>query len=218
MLFRKQNMARILNNQNKGKRTFLIYSLKMGYLLFGESYLEYWGIILLDLDRKIRRLTTQPFTIRYTLEGKFRNYTPDALVELYDGTLLLIEFKYFAESQKEDKLEKHQRINEIVMECGYSGLLTQTEHEICLNPRLDNSIKLHRYGRGHCPNRDKILETKNIINNEIWTFAKLTNATKSIGIHYDSIMHLAAHNILQLDINTLINPTSQIQWNPDYEL
>ncbi|MCX8092345.1 MAG: hypothetical protein N3I86_15655 [Verrucomicrobiae bacterium] len=73
------------------------------------------------------------FTIPYEFEGVTHAYTPDFLVRLTDGTLLILEIK--GEETEQDRA-KHQAARRWVAAVNHWGKLGQWRFIVCKDPQM----------------------------------------------------------------------------------
>lgn len=79
--------------KNAARGIGLFPSTKMGRGIFWESQLELMAIRWLEVLGSVKRYMEQPFTVEYILDGKTHKYTPDLIVEYFDGRIEVWEIK-----------------------------------------------------------------------------------------------------------------------------
>ncbi|WP_169843934.1 TnsA endonuclease N-terminal domain-containing protein [Halioglobus japonicus] len=189
----------------------------MTTLILSESYLEYWGNVLLDLDPQVIDLATQPFSIRYRFKGRWRIYTPDTLVRMRDGRLYLIEFKYIEEYENDPELRaKINCLREIFKRRGYTDLLLLTEREICEEPRLENSLCLHRHATSNEPGPKDVRTLHRLMGDQAISIGKLLRYASKGAFYRDALWYLMGRNIIEVDRTEPITPQTRVRWSPDH--
>lgn len=107
-----------------------------------ESSLERAFLQQCDFDPSIADFQSQPFQLRYWLDGRERGYTPDVLIE--SETPRLIEVKPEHRTLKPEFRRWVGAIREACADLGYAFEVV-TDLEIRRQPRLDNVLLLRRY-------------------------------------------------------------------------
>lgn len=85
--------VRLRRNGCQPKAVGLYFSVKSGQHLPFESGLELHDLWHAEVCTDVVRSWAQPFTLRYVLEGRLHQYTPDRQDLLADGTARVIEVK-----------------------------------------------------------------------------------------------------------------------------
>ena len=120
-------------------------SVKMGRIAWYESLLERDYMYLLDFDPHVTYWHEQPFKIRYVLDGKTHNYTPD--LEVHRGTK-----KQVVEVKSQEQVDSGEfdivfrAATSICEDEGYEYVVV-TDRTIRQQPKLDNIKKLWKYAR-----------------------------------------------------------------------
>jgi hypothetical protein len=139
-----------LDRRDKGKgfwrRKLLKFrGLKHKQLVIYRSQVELDYAYLLEHDSLVISYKPQPFKIRYMLDGKFRRYTPDFLVEMV-GKRLVVEVKPKGKAEREDFQALFHVIYQICRREGYEFIVA-TDEVIRVQPKLNNIKRLYRYAK-----------------------------------------------------------------------
>jgi hypothetical protein len=114
-------------------------------MVYCESANEFFYALFLEIDTEVISYQEQPFTLRFTFEGKKHKYTPDFLVTRKDRTEV-IEVKEADEIAGEEYQLLFRLVAPLVAEKGYKFIVVEAE-EVKLLPRLENVRLLWRYAR-----------------------------------------------------------------------
>ncbi|SED49955.1 TnsA endonuclease N terminal [Burkholderia sp. WP9] len=87
-------------------------SRKSGRSVAFESLIERDALLLFEFSRGVASYREQPYSIRYTFEGRSRKYTPDFELSLASGAVLLIEVKPEDKALAPDEGRRLRRIGE----------------------------------------------------------------------------------------------------------
>jgi hypothetical protein len=120
-------------------------SLKMGRLLWFESYLERDFMILLDFDPDVEAFYEQPLTINYQANGRAYKYTPDFRVVRGQRTAL-IECKPKARVDTPENSRKFRAAQDFCAQAHWDFFVV-TDEELRRGFRLPNIKLLTRYAR-----------------------------------------------------------------------
>ncbi len=112
------------------------------------SRLEHDGLLLLDMTAAVRRLKAQPETFDLRIAGRGRRYTPDAFIELRDGSIIWIEIKTSDYLFRHPDLDGRRGLIEAVCALRGGRFLLWTEREIRRQPRWQTAWRL-RFAVGH---------------------------------------------------------------------
>ncbi|WP_408283113.1 TnsA endonuclease N-terminal domain-containing protein [Paraburkholderia aspalathi] len=88
-------------------------SRKSGRSVAFESLIERDALLLFEFSRGVASCREQPYSIRYTFEGRSRKYTPDFELSLASGAVLLIEVKPEDKALAPDEGRRLRRIGSI---------------------------------------------------------------------------------------------------------
>ncbi|MBW7474324.1 TnsA endonuclease N-terminal domain-containing protein [Paenibacillus oenotherae] len=80
--------------------------LKNGEMIDCESRLERYFVRLLDFDRNVLEVESQPICIAYSYKGKSRKYYPDFKVITSDGQVRIVEVKPKSKTQHPNNVIK----------------------------------------------------------------------------------------------------------------
>jgi len=180
----------------------LFPSLKMGKMIWYESYLERDFAILQDFDPTVEAFYEQPLTIEYQENGKTYHYTPDFRV-VRNRRNALVECK---PKDLVDTPENRRKFQAALAFCAKQDwdFYVATEEEIRKGHRLENIKLLTRYAR---------LEVSTSAANRILanlalqsTPVTLTQAAQTVAPAHPpsgvpTILHLAYHHRLALALD-----------------
>lgn len=131
-----RNVAR---RTRRGRPCHVFVSAKAGGLISMESYEEYKRAVLLELDPRVVSFSEQPWTMEVN-SGEIRLsrdhfkavtadmhfYTPDFVVHLAGGRILILEVKKYLPS--DEHAEKYDLVKRRCQESGYEFLMLEGVH------------------------------------------------------------------------------------------
>lgn len=126
--------------RHPGHLVGVVVSQTTGQAMAYESSIERAFLQLCDFDPSITKFQSQPFQMRYWLDGRERRYTPDVLIE----PNRLIEVKPERRTQKPEFRRWARAVNEACTDQGYVFEVI-TDVDIRRQPRFDNVLLLRRY-------------------------------------------------------------------------
>lgn len=149
-----------------GRMALSYLSSKSGGIVFFESPVEKTVAQLAELDSRVRRVITQPFTVdvatgklyrtraeldaaratRAVAEVRQRDYTPDFLLHLADGRQLVVEVKDARFQGDDDYWEKLLRAEAILRVSGFSFVVITMPYSPTL-PLVSNAALLTAFPR-----------------------------------------------------------------------
>ena len=109
---------------------------------------EHDAMLLLDMTPAVRALRAQPETFNLGIKGRGRHYTPDFLVELFDGSVLWFEIKHLDYMVRHPQLDGRQPRIEAFCALRGGRFILWTDTEIYRQPRWHNARRL-RAAVGH---------------------------------------------------------------------
>lgn len=116
-----------------------------------ESLLELDAVMMFDaFDRTIINVESQPLTLKYRHDGKFRKWTPDFLIQRRHVKPELVEVKTLAAlypddlAERDDARQRFTAIQDSAEREGFNFRLL-TESEIRVQPALYNAKLLCRH-------------------------------------------------------------------------
>jgi hypothetical protein len=170
-----------------------------------ESQLERRFILQILILPFVRRVLHQPFKLEYQVDGKLHTYIPDFLIQLSDGTKLVIEVKPRKFVKKH--LIKLTSAEEILATHDIHFLVI-TDEEIDDGVKSINVSLILRYARGSISERT-LQQCLSVLRNaktplSISELKATTNATEG------DILYLAGRRIVSLNISTPITDKTTI--------
>lgn len=132
---------------NKGYRTIIYMhpSEKIKRMVKCEFALESGFAELLDYDPNVTNYCEQPIKLNIRLEGKWRPYTPDFVVERASShKLILVEIK--PKDKVQEYKEKFNQARKAAAQKGFDFCVV-TDEFIYAEPRYSNIKYLRRYSR-----------------------------------------------------------------------
>lgn len=118
-------------------------SRKTGRMVHYEGLLERDAIYLFETSPLIESYGEQPTTIRFPDGGRLRRYTPDFVLDLKNGSQILVEVKPLRSLEQADVRHKLAQVRKYLQQQGQTFLVL-TDAEIRQQPRLDNLKWLYR--------------------------------------------------------------------------
>ncbi|MCB2384286.1 hypothetical protein MO387_11665 [Shewanella sp. N2AIL] len=170
-----------------------------------ESSLEFDACFHHEYNDCIEVFGSQPEGFYYAFEGKRLPYTPDAIIQFFDGTVKFHEYKPYSKTFDPIFRARFLAKKAAAQSLG-ADLILVTERQIRVNPILNNLKILHRYS-GVYGLSDIQVELLNLIKktgkisvNDV--AAKQSLALGEIRSHLYSLMHkgLVKANLSQDDL------------------
>lgn len=151
---------RNLRKPSPNKNVFKFASTKISDVIMCESTLEFDACFHHEYNDAIKSYGSQPQGFKYQFRGKTLPYTPDTLIEYFDGVEIFHEYKPYSKISSPLFREKFvaRREASLVLGC---DLILVTDKQIRVNPILNNFKLLHRYSGVYGLNaiQNELLET-----------------------------------------------------------
>ncbi|MGK0235730.1 MAG: hypothetical protein ACI9EK_002270 [Psychroserpens sp.] len=109
----KLELARQLGKANHGKAIIYFNSGKARCCHYVDSINEKGALCHYEWNPFVLDFITQPFSILYSFNGRFRKYTPDLLVEYKNGDIKFVEIKEWQGVDKADFVEKFPTLQKV---------------------------------------------------------------------------------------------------------
>jgi hypothetical protein len=173
-----------------------------------ESQLERDCLHHLEMDGAVSSIRAQPFRVEYILNGKRRKYTPDFLAE-GDRRRDVIEVKPFEKTISPEFASWQAAVALVLKKHGYQFIIL-TEQDFRQEPRLANYKWLVRFVKTRTSEYDllRLLET---IHSNSTTIDAAQVQCRLLAIDPDSVWHLIATGMLDVDVAKPLNPQSIIK-------
>lgn len=216
MKMTKENVNRVLKTNSRTTRTFIHHLMKAQYAVISQSYLEYYGNILLDLDTSIKRINTQPITTAIPFMEKIRDVTPDTLVLTNHEEFELIEWK-----EEKLYLERKAHYDHIQNQYESTGIVKYkvlTEEYVWQQPRLKNSLAIHRIAMSSNPTTTEVTLIRNIIGDGTKTLGHTENELKKNHVHTYALWWLIGRQFIEIDRTEIFSKQSILKWSDTYEI
>jgi hypothetical protein len=139
------NRCRKIATRSRSRPTGKYPSWKMNRMVQWESQHELNAYRLLDAETTVHTFYEQPFKIIYTVNGEQLLHYPDVLVMTDTGSEVW-EIKPKLHAEKSDVLKRTALLTAFLPYYGYQYRMIYAE-ELTTTARLENAIKLLRYGR-----------------------------------------------------------------------
>lgn len=218
MLFRRTNLARVINTVDKSKPSYFFYSIIKKQLMFCESRLELCGNKIFDLDERCADMQTQPYTFEYMWNGKLHKYTPDLLNKTTSNLLGLNEYKPKSKlepyinkkGERIDPMEQYRVINAYVKGQGIDYFQVITDEQVFQEPRLFNTECLHYHAVGRKPKQMVIDTIKSFLASGSRTVLEVFEHLDPLNIDRNALWYLVGNHYVHLnrcqsiDLNTLL--------------
>ena len=143
-----------------------------------ESRLEFDHILHVERDRRVTSYMTQPPTIGYYWAGKFRRYSPDLLMELHTGELVIREVKPAKRLQA--VAEKFLAIRSMFANRGIA-FEAMTEIEIQPEPLISTLRALYRHA-WYTPSEDIETLVRNLEDDKPISLRQAVSRAEALGI------------------------------------
>ncbi|MCD4504173.1 Tn7 transposase TnsA N-terminal domain-containing protein [Chromobacterium piscinae] len=166
--------VRKIHNRNSRKVIGFIYIPKMEGHVAWESQLEFCWLLQLAGDKSVSKIVSQPIKLSYLLEGEWRSYTPDVLVQWKDKSRspTLYEVKPIKKAKK--YRAKFQAIKQEAAKKGYKFLVV-SEDVINQEPLNKNLKKLKHYSDVFVHSKERALICAALAKHTCCTIAKLAS-------------------------------------------
>jgi len=135
---------RNLRKPSPNKNVFKFASTKISDVIMCESTLEFDACFHHEYNDAIKSYGSQPQGFKYQFRGKTLPYTPDTLIEYFDGVEIFHEYKPYSKISSPLFREKFVARREASLALG-RDLILVTDKQIRVNPVLNNLKLLHRY-------------------------------------------------------------------------
>lgn len=189
--------------------------LKNREMIHCESRLERYYVRLLDFDRNVVKVESQPICIKYSYKGKSRKYYPDFKVITSDGQIRIVEVKPLSKTQHPSNVIKF-----IIgkMYCETNGWVYQivTEEQIfngCIQENIDT---LRAFGHEATTYDDLIYLLNMLTNTGTCTIEVLQSNCSKLNpeVFYKCLYKLIYHQKVYVDLYAeVINDHSHISLN-----
>ncbi|MGS0724762.1 hypothetical protein ACVBKF_01140 [Shewanella sp. 0m-11] len=194
--------AKFIPGKRRKRDTIRMYSLKNRASLFVDSFLEQTFAYTLELDPAVKSYATQSETLNLVIDGVKAHYTPDFLIQYYDGTDAYVEIHHsaFTDDAYEEKFECFQ---------AYSAKVTSTP--LFLVPEDEYPITLGKSLMLIVSNRcDKQLDEINIglLPDECSFIQLYQYLSDSVENPAGLIYELIARKVYEYDPLVVLNPNA----------
>lgn len=173
-----------------------------------ESQLERDCLHHLEMDSAVSSIRAQPFRVEYILNGKRRKYTPDFLAE-GDRRRDVIEVKPFEKTTSAEFASWQTAITLVLKKHDYRFIVL-TEQDFRQEPRLTNYKWLFRFVKTKTSRYD-LLRLLEAISRGMTTIDAAQAQCRAMSIDPDSVWHLIAIGMLDVDVAKPLNPQSIIK-------
>jgi len=175
-----------------------------------ESRLEANAALIREFDRNIVRYLTQPQSFGYKKKRRQVRYTPDALVQLQDGTFYYDEVKPFAIYQKTLVHEHYQYLAKLFDQVIGHPLKINTANSKESNMQIPNLQRLYfflrqRFDRTAAEDLIPKLPSKSIC------LAELASLCKKNGMQPNFGLQMVANQYFAIPTQELILPTTHLE-------
>jgi len=180
------------------------YSWKAGATLRLDSTLEMDHAVNCEIDPKITRIVTHPFSVEYTLLGKKRSYTPD-IFTIENGRMKAGEVKMEADAASADNKIRWPSIARSLNAIGIDFEVF-TDASIRHSVRYQNAKLIFSHRMAEIPARHI-----RILICDYLTSAGPTKATELIehfSLSFDVLLALTRHGFISSDITRPIDHSS----------
>lgn len=216
MKLTKDNMNRVLQTHSRAKRTFIQHLMKSEYAVISESYPEYYGNILKDLEKNTKCMTTQPLTSGIPFIDRYRDVTADTLILTVDDKFELIEWK-----EEAKYLERKDHYDNVKAQYDATGLVTYrvlTEKYIWQQPRLKNSLAIHRIAMSSSPENKDVIFLRNALGDDVHGVGEIQQIMKKCRVPIQALWWLIGRQYIDIDRASEINHKTPINWSKDHEI
>lgn len=189
-----------------------------------ESKLERDFLILLEIDKKLEAVVTQPMTLNLSVEGRLRTYTPDILATWWDDTgwpygtkQVVFEVKPYDVLKRDfAKLAPKYRAARNLLASQGLGFRVVTNRSI-YTPRQANAALLVGPMQRPVPQSDVVAVQKIMLSNRAdRTFGDVHRLLVEKGLYRnvarDTLYHLLGTGFLVADLSLLLNDSTPMRW------
>jgi len=173
-----------------------------------ESMLEINALLMHEFDRTVISYTTQPFSIRYNIDGVKRRYTPDMLVKYSDNSFSSIEIKPLASFAKPKNIAKFSVLCDLFPKKLNHPLKLISCADIYTGAKIDNMKWLYSFLQQHLSQKEKDAYQKlptSLNFGELLSL--LENTTDS---PHQSALRLVAHDYFNWDIEAPLSNATEL--------
>lgn len=207
----KSKPARTPSNSGRRANIGLFSSFKMNDNFWYESHLERDYMYLLEIDPNVISYRSQPFKIKYLVQGKKRTYTPDLFVELATE-------KHVAEVKPVSKVnsERNQEIfRHVAPQCKEQGwkFVVVTDQMIRVQPKLNNVKLLYTYSKVSLSFKDYIDLEKQFQKKETASLEEVGRDLASQDIDRTKLLRALYYGILETDLMQPISSNSLLTFS-----
>jgi hypothetical protein len=201
---------------NRGGNTIGDFpSIKMNRMVAFESTIERDKMILADFDPDVQAFEEQPLAIPYKHNNRTVTYTPDLLI-LTNRKRILVECKPAALVETEDNQRKFNAARSWCEEHGYEFQVV-TDEQVRAGFRLTNVKRLTQHAR-HVVSPQMGSRIYSILQEASCPMTIATLAQKiapnNPASAMSSILHLAYHHQIALDLDKEKTEASSLVWLP----
>ncbi|MCG8316479.1 MAG: TnsA endonuclease N-terminal domain-containing protein [Pseudomonadales bacterium] len=199
--------TRKISKKSRKKNLSNFYSQKSGMHLWCESFLERQRLLIGEFDNTWHEIETQPFTIKFNLNGRRRIYTPDIFVKRrgkVSSRGLIIEVKNSRQANTPIVHAKLMAAKGFLIKEGYDYEIF-TELGLPSDEYLDNLELLYRY-RTSLPQDKALIEevVRFVGHNETITVSEVNYFIKKTGEMFSNVFVFIANGHLRVDMSLKI--------------
>lgn len=216
MLFPKENMNRNIRNTSKVKRLFIVNLMHAVHPVICESYLEFYGNKILDMQKTTKQMTTQPLTTAIPFCDSEHDATPDTLILNIDETFCLYEFKYEDDYQKNK--DRYDNIGNKYISTGIVNYQVLTDNYVYQQPRLINSLELHRIAMSNAAEIHHAQQLRKIMGNNKHRLGEIHKRCTQENIPIQALWYLMGRLIIDIDCTVEFTRKTLINWSQDHEI
>ena len=204
-------LNRKLERCSRVKESIAFFSHKNQSMQYCESRLEANAALIREFDCTIVRYLTQPQSFGYKKNRRVLRYTPDALVQLLDGTFYYDEVKPFAIYQKTLVHHHYQYLVKLFDQIIGHPLRINTANSKYSNMLIPNLQRLYFFLRQSFD----ITAAKELIQklpSKSLCLAELASLCKQNGMQPSFSCQLVANQYFAIPTQELLLPTTQLEF------
>ena len=209
--YRKESMRRNLERYSRFNLSGLVSTQKDSSPHFFESFNEAHFAVMFEFEPTIISVKSQPFSIRYSVEGVDHNYTPDFSVIDCNNRVKIIEVKVSA-ALDEKTVRKHKLIKKAFKQHGFE-FQVMTEEHLPSRLAISNMMMLKRnaiaLGR---PDDEALNYLLNILSVPV-SLNKAVDICKCLKINTNMISYCILHDYVKMELSSNLTGETMLSSN-----
>ncbi|MBQ4834700.1 Tn7 transposase TnsA N-terminal domain-containing protein [Pseudoalteromonas sp. MMG010] len=209
--YRKDDMRRNLERFSRFNLSGLFPTLKDSSPHFFESFNEAHFAVMFEFEPTIISVKSQPFSIRYSVEGVDHSYTPDFSVIDCNNRVKIIEVKVSA-ALNEKTVRKHKLIKHAFKQHGFE-FQVMTEKDLPSRIAISNMMMLKRNAIAlGIPDEEALNYLLNILSVPV-SLNKAVDICKCLKINTNMISYCVLHDYVKIEVSSYLTGETLLSSN-----